>query len=312
MIGFAKVEEQFNAVKQSPYLFPKTIPTILLLQRNVNHSIYPKPGSEWSSTRRPSAYKFGQQINAKLNAEIQSWCIYGASNDKNAFDMFCVAKRDQPDKPRFVTDWRLRNLAIYKKQTPLANINELMEEIAAYPVWSKIDLVDVYNNIRVEESLEKWNTVLTTHGKMRSQVMSQGDYNTPGTMMEAMLDIFKDVVYQCLVICIEDIIIYSRTYGEHARDLKTVLQGLEEQKFYFKESKCQFFTRKLETLGHILTSDGLHVDLKKQKTILEFPTPTPQKYLRGFLGVVNYLQRFQPGLACDASTKLELQGEYIK
>ena len=142
--------------------------------------------------------------------------------------------------------------------------------------------------------------------------MSQGDCNAPGTMMEAMLDIFKDMVYQCLVIYIDDIIIYSRTHEEHVRNLKQVLQGLEEQKFNLKESKCQFFTRKLEILGHILTSDGLHFDTKKRKTILEFPTPTRQMDLCRFLGVVNYLQRFLPGLASDASTLSEILGEYTK
>ena len=75
-------------------------------------------------------------------------------------------------------------------------------------------------------------------------------------MAETMLDIFKHVGYQCLVIYIINIIIYSRTYEEHVRYLKKVLQQLEEQKFCLKESKCQFFTRKLEILGHLLTSDG--------------------------------------------------------
>ena len=131
-------------------------------------------------------------------------------------------------------------------------------------------------------------------------------------MMEAMLDILKDVVYQYLVIYIDNIITYSRMYEEHVRDLKKVLQGLEEQKFYLKERKCQFFTRKLEILGHILTSDGLYVDAKKRKTILEFPTPTCKKDLRGFLGVVNYLQQFLPSLVSDAGTLSELQGEYTK
>ena len=107
--------------------------------------------------------------------------------------------------------------------------------------------------------------------------MSQGDCNAPSTMMEAMLDIFKNMVYQYLVIYINNIIIYSRTYEEHERDLKKVLQQLEEQKFYLKECKYQFCTRKLEILLHILTWDGLHVDSKKRKTILEFPTSTRKK-----------------------------------
>ena len=109
-------------------------------------------------------------------------------------------------------------------------------------------------------------------------------------MMEAMLDIFKDVVYQWLVIYIDNIIIYFRTYEEHVRDLEKVLQQLEEQKFYLKEYKCQFFIRKLKILAYIFPSDGLHVDFKKRKTILEFPTPACEKDLHRFLGEVNYLQ----------------------
>ena len=73
---------------------------------------------------------------------------------------------------------------------------------------------------------------------MRGYVLSQRDCNAPCTMMGTMLDILKDVVYQCLVIYIDNILIYSRIYAEHVRNLKKALQGNEEQKFYLKESKC--------------------------------------------------------------------------
>ena len=165
--------------------------------------------------------------------------MYSAPNKKSADIVFCAAKLDQSDEPRFVIDPRLRNLAVYKKQTLLLNIDELIEWVAAYPVWSNIDLSDVYFYIRVEESSEKWNTFLSTHGKMRSHVMSQEDCNATGTTMEAILEIFKNMVHQCLVIYIDDIIIYSGTHEEHVRDWRKVLQGLRELKLYLKESKCQ-------------------------------------------------------------------------
>ena len=57
------------------------------------------------------------------------------------------------------------------------------------------------------------------HGKIRGKGMSQGDYNAAGTMMEVVIDIFKDIVYQCLVIYINDITSYTRSYEEHIRDL---------------------------------------------------------------------------------------------
>ena len=123
-----------------------------------------------------------------------------------------------------MTDCGLRNLAVYKLQTLLPNIDELIKLVAICTVWSNIDLADTYFNIRVEESSKKCYSVRTTHGKMRSRVMSQRDCNSPGTMMEAMFDIFKDVVYQFLVIYIDDIIIHCRMYEEHLRVFKKVLQ----------------------------------------------------------------------------------------
>ena len=93
--------------------------------------------------------------------------MYPALNYKNTVIMFCIAKLDLLNKSRFVTDCHLKNLAVYEKQTLLSNIDKLIELVATYSVWSKIDLADGYFNIRVEESSEKWNTVLTTHGKIR-------------------------------------------------------------------------------------------------------------------------------------------------
>ena len=63
---------------------------------------------------------------------------------------------------------------------------------------------------------------------------------------------------------------------------------------------------------HIATSAGLHVDSENRKTLLELPTSSQVKDLRGFLGLVNYLPRLLPGLASNGSTLSELQGEVTK
>ena len=93
-----------------------------------------------------------------------------APNDQNTGLMFSVAKPDQPDKPRFVTNCNQRNLAIYKKETPLPYINKLIELDADYLVWYKIDFADGYFNSKVEESSEKWSTIQTTHCRIKNGV----------------------------------------------------------------------------------------------------------------------------------------------
>ena len=134
VIASSKVAEKFNLVKEFPNLAPNTMPSELPPLRNVNHRIDPKPGSEWLPTWRPPAHKIGQEIKDKLSAEIKSGSMHPAPNNKNAVDMFCVAKRNQPDKPRLVTDCWLRNLAGCKKEIPLPNVDKLIELVIADPV----------------------------------------------------------------------------------------------------------------------------------------------------------------------------------
>ena len=105
--------------------------------------------------------------------------------------MFDVIIRDPPDKLRFVIRNRLSNLGVYNKQTPLPNINDLIDLVTACPLYSKIDLADRYFNIRVEERSEKWNTSQTTCGKMKSPVMLQEDSNAISRMLDAMHNICK-------------------------------------------------------------------------------------------------------------------------
>ena len=80
----------------------------------MNYYIDPKPGSEWLSNCRPTAHKFGQQINDKLNTRVESGHMYPPPKDPNAVVMFCVAKWDELGKPKFVTDYHLMNLGLYK------------------------------------------------------------------------------------------------------------------------------------------------------------------------------------------------------
>jgi len=99
-----------------------------------------------------------------------------------------------------------------------------MELVAARKYWSKIDLADGYHNIRIEEDLEQHSTFVTHMGYYRSCIMQQGDRNPPATMVRAMYEILKDMLFKDLVIYFNDIIIFSDTYDEHVDTLRKVLQ----------------------------------------------------------------------------------------
>jgi len=184
-----------------------------------------------------------------------------------------------------------------------------MELVAPRKYWSQIDLVDGYHNIRIEEDSEQHSTFLTHMSYYRSRIMQQGDHNAPATMLRAIYEIFKDMVFKDLVIYIDNIIIFSDSYDEHVATLCKVLQQLLDEKFWLKASKCQFFTKCLDILGYILTPNGLHIDHKKGKKVFDFKVPSNRQELRGILAVVIFLSKFCPELASWSGTMSELQCE---
>ena len=100
----------------------------------------------------------------------------------------------------------------------------------------------------------------------------------------------------------------SANYKEHVEALRRVLQRLQDQLLWWMESKCQFFTKRLEILVHILTPEGLSADPQKVRKIFDFPEPQDKKQLQAFIGIVNYLSKFLPHLASVAACQTDLQG----
>jgi len=124
-----------------------------------------------------------------------------------------------------------------------------------------------------------------------------------------MYEIFKYMVFKDLVIYIDDIIIFSDTYDKHVATLWKVVQRLLDKKFWLKAGKCQFFTKRLDILGHILTPDELHIDPKRHNKVLSFKVPSNRRELQAILGVVIFLSKFCPEFASCSSTLSEPQGE---
>jgi hypothetical protein len=71
-----------------------------------------------------------------------------------------------------------------------------------------------------------------------------------------------------------------------------VLSFLRENKLYGKLSKCSFFQKEIHYLGHIISCEGIFVDLEKVKAIMEWPVPKNAHEVRSFMGLAGYYRRF--------------------
>ena len=99
--------------------------------------------------------------------------------------------------------------------------------------------------------------------------MSFGLTNAPSVFMELIQSVFRPYLDQFRVLFLDDILVYSKLVEEHEEHLRVVLKMLRENKLYAKFSKCKFWLDNVQFLGHIISEEGVTVDLVKVTNIVQ-------------------------------------------
>ena len=121
---------------------------------------------------------------------------------------------------------------------------------------------------------------------------SFGLTNAPAAFMDLMNRVFEENLDNFIIVFIDDILVYSHTMEEHELHLKIVLEKLREKKLYAKFSKCKFWLRKVAFLGHVVSEEGISVDLSKVEVVSQRKQPRNPTEMQCFLGLARYYQRF--------------------
>jgi hypothetical protein len=86
--------------------------------------------------------------------------------------------------------------------------------------------------------------------------------------MYLMNSIFMPELDNFVVVFIDDILVYSKSEEEHVEPLRIVLTRLRDHQLYAKFSKCEFWLKEVQFLGHVLSAEGAAIDPGKVKDIL--------------------------------------------
>ncbi|GKC29831.1 putative reverse transcriptase domain-containing protein [Tanacetum coccineum] len=152
-------------------------------------------------------------------------------------------------------------------------------------VYSKIDLRSGYHQLRVREKDIPNIAFRTRYGHYEFQVMSFGLTNAPVVFMDLMNLVCKPYLDRFVIVFIHDILIYSKSRKEHKGHLKLILRLLKNEELYAKFSKCKFWLSKVQFLGHVIDSEGIHVDAAKIESIKDWASPKTPTEIHQFLGL---------------------------
>ncbi|GJZ44945.1 putative reverse transcriptase domain-containing protein [Tanacetum coccineum] len=150
-------------------------------------------------------------------------------------------------------------------------------------------------------------TFRTRYGHYEFQVMPFSLTNTPEVFMDLMNRVCKPFLDKFVIVFIDDILIYSKNKKEHEEHLKAILELFKKEELYVKFSKCKFWLPKVQFLGHVIDSQGIHVDPAKIESIKDWASPKTPTEIRQFLGLARK-RRFYRILRCFS----QRFGRYVK
>ena len=144
---------------------------------------------------------------------------------------------------------------------------------------SFLDVFSRYQQIPMYPPDEEKSAFITPHRLYCYKVMLFGLKNTRATYQRLMTKIFKPLIRHMVEVYIDDIVVKSRTRGEHDQHLEEVFHLLREYDMKLNSSKCAFEVSASKFLGFMVTQRGIEVNPNQIKAVMETFTPSSKKEL---------------------------------
>ena len=244
-----------------------------------------------SKFRRLSPEKL--EIAKSVFSELEQAGICQKASSPWASPLHMVKKSDGSYRP--CGDYRRLNTVTEPDHYPLPNIADITNVLGGAKYFSKIDLTKGYHQVPISPDDIPKTAICTPFGTYTFNYTCFGLRNAGATFQRLMDEIFSEL--PCIVVYIDDLLIFSPNLEQHAKDITAVLQILKDNGLIIKPDKCIWAQQQVEFLGHQITHKGMLPLQSKVKAVQTYPAPKTIKELMAFNGMVNYYHRFVPNLA---------------
>ena len=216
-----------------------------------------------------------------------------------------VVVRKPGGKVRLCGDFKVTlNPALKTDVYPFPLPKELLHKLNGSHKVSKLDLAEAYLQILLDEKSAELAVINTHQGLCKFKQLPFGVSCAPAVFQKFIEQLVGDTpgvaCYQ------DDIVVTGRSEQEHLNNLQKTMHKFKASGLHLKLGKCQFFQGSITYLGHIQDKDGVQPHSGKIEAITAMPEPQNQSELRSFLGMVQYYDRFIPGLATNCAVLNDL------
>ena len=192
----------------------------------------------------------------------------------------------------------------------MPKVEDIFSKLNGATYFTTLDLRAGYHHIPLDKSSIPKTAFNSPFGKYEYMKVPFGLAQAPAYFQKLMTGILKDFPFA--IAYLDDIIIFSKTPQEHLSHICMVFEKLKTANLSMKKSKCSFFSKVIQYLGHILSATGIRPLPLKTHAIQHMHPPTTPKQVRAFLGLVGYYRKFIKGFAKIAKLLTLLTRQQVK
>ena len=192
----------------------------------------------------------------------------------------------------------------------LPKVEDIFSKLNGVKYFSTLDLRAGYHHIPLDYSSIPKTAFSSPFGKHEYVKVPFGLAQAPAYFQELVTGILKD--FDFAIAHLDYIIIFSKTAEDHLLHIKKVFEKLRSAKLSMKLSKCHFFSKEIQYLGHILRPKGICPLPSKTQAIQKMHPQTTPKQVCAFLGLVGYYRKFIKKFAKIAKPLTLLTRQQVK
>lgn len=278
-----------DIVEEFKDLFLDELPDQLPPWRDVNLDI--KLKSDQPPTVRPQIRLSPEELQ-ELKIELQMLFGKGllrSSSSPYGAPIFFVRKKDS--ELRMVCDYWALNKITIPDSNPIPLINEALDQASGANVFSQINFIGAYHQMRIREEDCHKTAIRTGFGSFESPVLCFGLTNALASFTRLFSTLLQELNGNCLVVsrrCAGLQQIRARKPRAFAR----LFEILRKHNLYAKRSKCNIGAEKVNFLGFRISSEGVSMQERLYNAILDSPIPRNANDVQSFVGLANFYCRF--------------------
>jgi len=162
-----------------------------------------------------------------------------------------------------VIDFKRLNADTISDTYPIPDITSTLSSLKEAKLFTTLDLTSGFHQIHMKESS-------TLNGKYEFLRLPFGLKNAPAVFQRMIDDVLREHIGKICYVYIDDIIVFSKDYESHWRNLRAVFEKLRQAKLQVNLEKTQFLRTQVEFLGYVVTADRIRADGKK---VRDLPCP---------------------------------------